>query len=349
MRKNLLLTILVAMWAISGYAQEPYKVMFYNLENLFDLVNDPEKNDEEFLPDGAKKWNQTKYTKKMANLERVFADITTLNCGSKLGVEDYPIVIGVSEIENRSVLEDLVSQRKLAPARYRICHYDSPDRRGVDVGFLYRADIFELEGSEAIPFTLEGRPDFRTRDIVAMWGKIDGDPFYFMVAHWPSRLGGQQASAYLRERAAEIMRQRADSVRKANPDFKIVMMGDFNDDATDNSVMVTLGGEGDINKLDPNGYYNPFVKLLRSGHGTLAYRDAWNLFDNIVVSSNLALGSTGKVKLQKTDKKFYGYIFDRPYMRQQEGQYKNYPLRTFVGNNFQDGYSDHFPVIIYIK
>ncbi len=349
MRKNLLLTILVALWAINGYAQEPYKVMFYNLENLFDLVNDPEKNDEEFLPDGAKKWNQAKYTKKMANLERVFADITTLNSGEKLGVEDYPIVIGVSEIENRSVLDDLVSLRKLAPARYRICHYDSPDRRGVDVAFLYRGDKFEMEGSRAIPFTLEGRPDFRTRDIVAMWGKIDGDPFYFMVAHWPSRLGGQQASAYLRERAAEIMRQTADSVRKSNPNYKIVMMGDFNDDATDHSVMQTLGGNGDINKLDPNGYYNPFVKLLRSGHGTLAYRDAWNLFDNIVVSSNLALGSTGKVKLHKTDKKFYGYIFDRPYMRQQEGQYKNYPLRTFVGNNFQDGFSDHFPVIIYIR
>ncbi len=349
MLKKLSLTLLGLMLTLSTWAQKPHKVVFYNLENLFDLVDDPEKNDDEFLPEGPKKWNEAKFQKKMENLEKVFADITMIGKGEKVTVNDYPVVIGVSEIENRVVLEELVSQRMLAPARYRICHYDSPDRRGVDVGFLYRSDVFALEGSAAIPFTIEDRPDFRTRDIVTMWGTIEQEPFYFMVAHWPSRLGGQQASAYLRERAAEIMREAADSVRRINPAVKVVMMGDFNDDATDNSVMETLGGCGDIDEIPEGGYYNPFVNLLKAGYGTLAYRDAWNLFDNIVVSENLATGSTGSLKLQRVDRKYYGYIFDRPYLRQKEGQYKNYPLRTYVGNNFQGGFSDHFPVIIFIN
>jgi hypothetical protein len=149
-------------------------------------------------------------------------------------------------------------------------------------------------------------------------------------------------------------------------------MGDFNDDATDTSVTDILGAKGDINKLEANDMYNPFYKMYKKGYGTLGYRDSWNLFDNIVVSENLATGSTGSLKIQskqtenksakkakknksakrakKQDKNtLYGNIFIRPYMIQQEGQYRNYPLRSFVGSNFQNGYSDHFPVYIYIS
>jgi len=219
----------------------------------------------------------------------------------------------------------------------------------VDVAFYYRPDVFKLEGSAPIPFTMESLPNFRTRDVVTMWGTIDGEPFYFMVAHWPSRLGGKEASAPKRERAAEIMRHAADSVLAINPATKVVMMGDFNDDATDKSITEVLGAEGNIRKLQPGGYYNPFIDMLKAGIGSLAYRDQWNLFDNIVVSENLATGSTGSLKLERAPKgKYYGNIFRVPYLFQQEGQYKGYPLRTFVGNNFQGGYSDHLPVFIYI-
>ena len=243
----------------------------------------------------------------------------------------------------------MIAQPKLAPANYRIVHYDSPDARGVDVAFYYRPDVFKLEGSAAIPFTMEDLPDFRTRDIVTMWGTIEDEPFYFMVAHWPSRLGGNEASAPKRRRAAEIMRRAADSVLAINPATKVVMMGDFNDDATDASIVETLGAAGNIRKIEPGGYYNPYIDVLKAGYGTLAYQDAWNLFDNIVVSENLATGSQGELKLQKAPgARFYGNIFRTPYMIQKEGQYKGYPLRTFVGNNFQGGYSDHFPVYIYI-
>ncbi len=341
--KRLLFSGLFLVVLLAGFAQKPHKVMFYNFENLFDTINDPEILDEEFTPEGAKAWNSFKYNKKLKNLERVLFDIAAID-------RDYPAVVGISEVENRSVLEDVIAQPKLRPANYRIVHYDSPDRRGVDVAFFYRPDVFKLEGSAKIPFTMENQGSFRTRDIVTMWGTIEGEPFYFMVAHWPSRLGGKGPSAHMRRRAADIMRHAADSVRKANPAVKVAMMGDFNDDATDDSITQGLGAREDIKKLQPNDYYNPFIKVLKSGHGTLAYRDSWNLFDNIVISENLATASTGELKIVKNSPKYryYGYIFTRPYMILQEGQFKGYPLRTFVGNNFQGGFSDHFPVYIYI-
>lgn len=340
--KKLLFTGLFALLLAACFAQKPYKVVFYNFENLFDTIRNPEIKDAEFTPEGPKKWNTVKYERKINNLSRVLFDIAAID-------KEYPIVIGVSEIENRNVMEDVIATPKLAPANYRIVHYDSPDARGVDVAFYYRPDVFKLEGSAAIPFTLEGRPDFRTRDIVTMWGTVEGEPFYFMVAHWPSRLGGKEASAYLRERAAEIMRHAADSVRAANPAVKVVMMGDLNDDATDRSITEVIGAAGDIRKVAEGGYFNPYIAVLKAGIGSLAYDDKWNLFDNIIVSDNLTTGSTGALRLKQVPRtKFYGSVFRAPYLFQKEGQFKGYPQRTFVGNNFQGGYSDHFPVFIYI-
>ncbi len=340
--KKLLLTGLLAVMMVAVFAQKPHKVMFYNFENLFDTIRDPEIYDSEFTPEGPKRWNATKYQKKLDNLSRVLFDIAAID-------KNYPAVIGVSEIENRTVLEDVIAQPKMAPANYRIVHYDSPDARGVDCAFFYRPDVLKLEGSAPIRFTMKELPNVRTRDIITMWGKIDGEDFYFMVGHWPSRLGGKEASAPRRNRAAEIMRNAADSVLAANPATKIVMMGDFNDDATDDSIVEILGGKGDIKKLEKGDYFNPYVKMLKAGLGTLAYQDSWNIFDNIVVSENLATGSTGSLKLQRAEgSKFWGNIFNASYLFQKEGQYKGYPLRTFVGNNFQGGYSDHLPVYIYI-
>ena len=344
MKKLLLFLSVVAFAATTAMAQQkPYMVAFYNLENLFDIYNDPETHDDEFTPEGVKQWNEIKYQKKLSNMERVLFDMASIQ-------RDYPIVIGVSEIENRSVLEDLVSQPKLKGASYRICHYDSPDARGVDVAFLYRADVFKLEGSDNIKLVVEELPDFRTRDLVVMWGTIDEEPFYFLVSHWPSRLGGKEASAFKREACAKQIREIKDSVLKENPATKVIVMGDFNDDATDSSIVKTMGAKGKIKELESGDFFNPYNQMLRAGLGTLAYQDAWNLFDNIVVSENLATGSTGELKIQKKEgAKFYGNIFIAPYMVQKEGQYKNYPLRSFVGSNFQNGYSDHFPVYIYIS
>ena len=341
--KKLILSLCLVGAILVVFAQKPYKVVFYNLENLFDTINDPNKNDEEYLPEGARKWTTYRYNQKLENMSRVLFDIAAED-------RNFPAVIGVSEIENRLVLEDLLATPKLAKTNYRIVHYDSPDRRGVDCAFFYRPDQFKLEGSEAHKVSFPGRPNFYTRDLVAMWGTIEGEPFYFIVSHWPSRLGGKERSQYSRDHVAAQCKQICDSVRTANPATKVVIMGDFNDDATDESVVEKLGAKGKMNKLEKNDMFNPFWAMYKAGYGTLGYRDAWNLFDNIVVSENLATGSTGELKIQKKPgAKFYGNIFTRPYMVQQEGQYKNYPLRSFVGSNFQNGYSDHFPVYIYIS
>lgn len=325
------------------FAQKPYMVVFYNLENFFDTINDPETRDDEFTPDGSRKWNTVKYNKKLNNMERVLFDIASVQ-------KTYPAVIGVSEVETRGVLEDIVSTPKLAPANYRIVHYDSPDRRGIDVGFLYRPDIFKLEGSAEIPFKMPGQPNFLTRGFVTMWGTIDDEPFFFLVSHWPSRLGGKEASSPKREAAGRAIRMIKDSVLKNNPSTKVVIMGDLNDDATDKSIVDPdcLGAKAKVKDLQTGDFYNPFIDVFKAGMGTLAYQDSWNLFDNIIVSENLVNDKEG-LRLKKSDgSKYNGYIFRRPYMVQQSGQYRGYPLRTFVGTNFQDGFSDHFPVYIYI-
>ena len=340
MKKMLILCVAMLSFAMVYAQDKPYMVAFYNLENLFDIYDDPETHDEEFLPDGVKQWNETKYQKKLSNMERVLFDMAAIN-------KEYPIVIGVSEIENRSVLEDLVSQPKLKGANYRICHYDSPDARGVDVAFLYRADVFKLEGSDNIKLVVEELPDFRTRDLVVMWGTIEGEPFYFLVSHWPSRLGGKEASQFKRDACAKQIRQIKDELLAKNPNTKVIVMGDFNDDATDASIVKVMGAKGKTKDLEVGDFFNPYYAMLRAGLGTLAYQDSWNLFDNICVTENLVNAPEGKLRLIK-GKKYYGNIFTRPYMLQAEGQYKGYPLRTFVTNNFQNGFSDHLPVYIYI-
>ena len=259
MKKRLIFTLLLAAFIVACFAQKPYKVMFYNLENFFDTINDPEVLDDEFTPEGPKQWNSAKYNRKLGNTERVLFDLAAAD-------KVYPAVIGVSEVENRSVLEDIVAAPKLAPADYRIVHYDSPEARGVDVAFLYRPEVFKLEGSYPVKTVVPSLPNFKTRDILTMWGRIDDEPFFFMVAHWPSRLGGKDASEFKRIAVGEQMRRIADSVLKADPATRIVAMGDFNDDPTDPSMAEGLGARTRMKELEPGDFYNPFGDMLRAGN-----------------------------------------------------------------------------------
>jgi predicted extracellular nuclease len=345
MRKTvyLLLFALVAT-AFAGYSKGgdgKYVVMFYNLENLFDTLKSQGVLDGEYLPSAAKGWNSQKYWKKNNNMCEVVRRIAEENA-------TFPTIIGVSEIENRNVLEDIAANPKLAKANYRIVHYDSPDYRGVDVALLYRPDQFKLLGSRAVPVDRPGYPNWKTRDVLMAWGTIEGETFCFMVNHWPSRRGGQEASEHLRVLAASVAKHAADSIMQAMPGIKVVIMGDLNDDPIDKSVLTTLGAGGDAAATPATGLFNPFLPMFRRGYGTLAYDDQWNLFDNIIVSGEVANGPG--LKLYKPSRnKYYGNIFDRPFLKQTEGQYKHYPLRTFIGDNFMNGYSDHFPVFIIIK
>lgn len=321
--------------------KEKYVIGFYNLENLFDIYDDPEKNDEEFLPDGANKWTRTKYEKKLHNISRVIEAMAERNGA-------FHTVLGVSEIENRHVLEDLVSQPEIARAGYRIIHYDSPDMRGVDVAMLYRPDKFEYISSESIPFTLEGYEDFKTRDILMVYGKIGGEEFALYVAHLPSRVGGKGGN--LRSRGAEIIREHSLKVMEEHPGIKVVVMGDMNDDPFDESMSEILGG-----RLRPEDVtasedmFNPFWRMLNDGFGSNAYQNVWSVFDQILVNGSLLNAPEGTLRLCKNGPNgYYGVIFKKPFMVTQSGPYKNNPHRTFSYGAFMNGFSDHFPTFIVI-
>jgi hypothetical protein len=341
---QLLLVLLMLMIFSTVDAQNRnHVVMFYNVENLFDTLKSPGVIDEEFTPEGPKLWDGKRYWKKLHRLEEVFYGIAS-------SVKTYPAIIGLSEIENRNVLEDIVSLGKLQKANYQIAHFDSPDARGVDVALLYRPDQFSYEGSAPIRVVVPSLPDFKTRDILMVWGTITGERFCFFVCHWPSRRSGQQSSEFLRIAAAQCLKQAADSMMRAHPGIKIAVMGDLNDDPTDKSIYDVLGAKG-TEKETPGvtGFFNPFYAMFKKGFGSLAYNDGWNLFDNIIVNGALLNGEKGTLTLKKAaGEKYYGHIFNRPFLLQKSGQYKNYPLRTYVGNNFQDGYSDHLPTYVLI-
>lgn len=342
---------LVAAVSVSAQTRQNYVIGFYNLENLFDTYNDPVKNDEEFLPDGKNQWTEIKYQKKLHNMATVIAEMAAAN-------KAFHTILGVSEIENRLVLEDLISQPELLPANFQIVHYDSPDRRGVDVALLYRADQFEYLDSESIPFSFEGtdvpitlskeeQDYFRTRDILMVHGLIAGEHFAFYVAHLPSRIGGKGAD--LRSLGGEIMRRHSEKMTEKYPGIKIVVMGDMNDDPQDESMSKWLGAVRNIKDTPEGGFFNPFWDMLAGGYGSLAYRDVWSIYDQVILSETLVNAPKGSLRLQKVGKKgYYGVVFKRPFMVTQKGQYKNYPFRTFSNGKFMNGYSDHFPTYIVI-
>lgn len=330
-----------------------YVIGFYNLENLFDTYHDDGKNDYEYLPDGANQWTEEKYAKKLRNMARVIADMKKDNGA-------WHAVLGVSEVENRHVLEDLVSEPAIAEANYQIVHYDGPDRRGVDCALFYRPDVFKYITSESIPFTFEpSRIDwsawtdeekdaFRTRDILMVRGTIDGEMFAFFVCHLPSRLGGKGAD--LRPRGAEIAYMRAMELQEEFPGIKIVVMGDMNDNPTDVSMTEYLHGKEFRDDLDDEDFFNPFLSMIKAGYSSLYYRGAGNIFDIVMVNKALADAEDDTFEIQPIlKKKFYGRIFSKPYMTNQSGQYKGTPFRTFSNGAFVNGYSDHYPTYIVIK
>ncbi|MCB8963659.1 MAG: endonuclease/exonuclease/phosphatase family protein [Bacteroidales bacterium] len=338
LKKTLIAIAIVLIYGISG-AQEKkmYNVScigFYNLENLFDTIPGP--NDTEFTPDGANKFTSQRYWHKMGNM----ADVI-----SQVGGEMFPggpVILGVSEIENRSVLEDLVAMPKLKPSNYSIVHYDSPDARGVDVGLLYRADFFTVTSTRSARLTIPGNPDFKSRDQLVVTGLLDGEQIHIIVNHWPSRRGGEKRSLPFRVAAAELTRSIVDSIQKNEPRAKIVIMGDLNDDPDSKSVIETLGAKPKQRNLKPGDLYNAMYDLYKSGIGSLAYNDSWNLFDNLIVSEPLVSNDKQNWVL------FKAKIFNKPFLQQTSGQFAGYPFRTYVGGNFTGGYSDHFPVYLFL-
>jgi len=327
-----------------------HTVAFYNTENLFDTINDTGYGDDEFLPKGEQAWTGGKYKTKLKNISKVLSDIGTDENA------EAPTIIGLAELENRRVLEDLIKQTDLFDKGYGIIHFDSRDSRGTDVGFLYRKASFRPVSYRNIPLILKDSlsgedttpikkgkkkpsPKLFTRDQLLVSGLLDGEEIHFIVNHWPSRYGGEKKSSPYREAAAVLNRKIIDSLSRINPNAKIITMGDFNDGPYNNSIAKVLKAKRFKDDLKPGELFNPMDALSREGKGSVAYNDAWDLFDQIIITPSLISKDYSTFRYWKAD------VFDKDYLRQPTGKYRGYPLRNANG---EAGYSDHFPVYVYL-
>lgn len=343
MKKIQVLIVLLITFNLTAQEKKTFRALtvgFYNLENLFDTEDDPITFDDERTPDGKDHWTEDIYQDKLENMAEVIA---------KIGFDvtkTSPAILGVAEIENRKVLEDLLNEPALLDKDYGIVHYNSPDRRGIDVALLYQKSLFKVISSsshELLIYDIVDR-DKRvyTRDQLLVTGLLDGDKIHIIVNHWPSRSGGEARSRSKREAAAALNKKIIDSIRVKEPYAKILTMGDLNDDPMNTSVKKVLKAEGKLKKVDKFGLYNPWEELYKKGIGTLAYRDSWNLFDQIIISGSLLGDDYSSYKYYKKG------IFDENFLRNPRGQYKGYPYRSFANGAYTGGYSDHFPVYIYL-
>lgn len=307
------------------------RIMFYNLENLFDTVDDTLKNDEAFLPQGDHHWNSYKYNDKLNDLSKV------IRC---VGGWEYAELIGVCEVENKSVLTDLTQQMALENAGYHIIHQESPDNRGIDVAMLYRPDKIKIDSFAYIYVDL-GPGQRPTRDILyAKVRTLNDAQIHVFINHWPSRYGGEYYSAPKRKIAAQVLRTHIDSIMRKIPQANIIVMGDFNDDPKNQSIKEVLRAKTNRDQVKATDLYNA-INSVDLTQGTSKYKGDWNTFDQIMVSQALL---TGETQLHiDTD----AHIFEAPFLFTKETKYPGVkPYRTYNGFKYVGGYSDHLPVYI---
>lgn len=311
--------------------EDRFTAAFYNVENLFDTVDDPAIDDDEFLPDAPKQWTIPRYQKKLSDLARVIAAIPG---------EGLPDLVGLSEVENRTVVLDLAKEKELFIAGYLIVHRDSPDRRGIDVALLYKPDRFKLlhEDYFTTRVVTSGKP---TREVLYAKGLINGsDTLHVFVNHWPSRYGGAEKSAPNRNAMAAQVRYRIDSLQQVQPDCKILVMGDFNDNPNNESMAEILEGATMPNQTD-KPLFNLHAAAWSRGEGTFNYRGNWGMLDQILVSWSLLNATTGL-----NIKPDAGGILREPWMIHTDKKGVEYPNKTYGGTRYYGGISDHFPVYV---
>jgi len=341
---RLFLNIYCTLVLICTYAQENRKfkihtIAFYNLENLFDTINDPNKYDES-SPIMELKFNRGKaYKKKSDNMARVISEIGTERA------QNSPVIIGLAEVENRDVLEDLANNNYLRDKDYGIIHFDSPDSRGIDVALLYQKRLFKplsTSHHELKIYDDNTKRRVYTRDQLLVSGKIDNEMIHVLVNHWPSRSGGEARSRPKRMAAAKLCKRIVDSLQAHDPYAKIFIVGDLNDNPTDKSVKTILNAKHNKDDVGLKDIYNPMENLARQGLGTNAYRDAWSLFDQILITKPLIDKDYSSYRFYKSG------IYNKQYLANQRGRWKGYPKRSFADGVFSDGFSDHFPVYVQI-
>ena len=331
---------LLAQCTVSKSAQSTdpgsYRVAFYNVENLFDTVDDPATPDEEFLPESKKNWTPERYQKKLDHLAKVVEGM------------GYPALIGLAEVENEAVLKDFCEKTSLRPHDYGIVHFESPDIRGIDVALLYKKSMFTVTAADTIRIKFPAgmvpdNPNYTTRDLLVVEGKFKGkDNLHLIVAHLPSRSGGQQETEPRRMHVASQIGRKVDAIFKQEPNANIVVMGDMNDEPTDPSMLQNLDAQPLGSSFSTSSIYNCFSKLMADGLGSYRYKGDWNMLDQIMLSTNLMQG-TKHLKYAKSA------IFQADWMMYKDEKYGLSPSRTYGGDRYFGGYSDHLPVYVEMK
>lgn len=320
-RVEILLVLMLLLTACTAQEEKQRcAVAFYNVENLFDTVDDPATMDDEFTPEGRYRYTDKVYQHKLHNIATVIRELDA-------------VLVGLAEIENSTVLKDLVARPQLKKHNYGYIQYDSPDPRGIDVALLYNPEYFKVIRSEAIPVTMKG---MATRDVLYVKGVLDGDTVHIHVVHWPSRSERLKESIPKRRAAAIVTEKSVRGILAANPKAKIIVMGDMNDNPDDESVSKVLGAKNDKNAR----LYNPWTVYYKEGKGTTVYHRQWDHFDQVILSRAFLDGEGWRYEKAE--------IFDAAFIRNQ-GFEDAYPLRSFKGYHWNSGYSDHLPVILHLR
>jgi len=315
---------------MSTKRKEVFTIGFYNVENLFDTVDNPKKADDDYLPNSRRNWTKKRYYQKLKKLSSVISQLGT-NYSNHL-----PAIVGLVEVENSKVVQDLISHKNLEKGNYGYVHYDSPDERGIDVALIYNRSFFEVYSSKTHSLEFiedDGRVDY-TRDILRVSGSLNGELVHILVNHWPSRREGEEETKENRIKAARLVHKAIDEIKEKIESPKVIIMGDFNDDPVSESIKQNLVTED---------FFNPMESLFEKGLGTLTFKGKWNLFDQIIFSKNFLSAEKEKHSF------LYAEVFNKDWLRVFKGKLKGSPFRTYIGPWYKGGFSDHFPVYAYLK
>lgn len=338
MRKSVAVILLAIITTIQAYSQKKehsFVVVSYNVENLFDTANDPLVDDDAFTPSGEFNWTIDRYNKKLTDLARVILSIPE---------KELPAIIGLAEIENRDVLEDLVKIRGLRRGEYEIVHDDGEDPRGIDCALLYRPELFKYKSHQYIPIEDPVDPDYKYRGILHVKGSgPDGSNLHIFMNHWKSRSGGQQETERKRMFSAMTLRKQLDLLLSRESRFKVIVMGDFNDEPTNRSITNGLSAANKRKNIQMGDHYNLFYDLHnQEGEGTYNYQGSWNMLDQIIVSYNLL--NQGRGLSTGFDG---GRILKEEWMLYDSEKYgEKLPSSTYGGPEYFGGPADHLPIYV---
>ena len=302
---------------------DKFTVAFYNTENLFDLIDDKRTYDHDLFH--GNRWNRKRYQRKLKKLGFAISHIGLQETGRP------PALIGLAEVENSKVLKDLINSKHLRPYNYRYVHFDSQDERGIDVALMYDPKIFEVISKESLHVELfddDGSPDY-TRDILHISGPLVGQHIHIIINHWSSRREGHKETEHKRIASSDKVAEIISSLKHADHDSRIVILGDFNDGPKSKSIHRLVTGYDLYNAIEPYHSFN---------RGSIRYKKQWNLFDQILLTKNFLESTQHRLVLDSAN------IFDPDFLKQRKGKHKGSPFRTFYGKKYRGGYSDHFPV-----